>query len=278
MRHVDGLFLLSMITALGCPSDPVDADDGGSTGTTDPGDTTDTSAGDDTTSADGTGTDTGETTGSTGDVSSSGGTTEGTTDATTGDTTGDTTGTTDDPTGSTGDTEGTTGDTETSGTTSGASPAVEACEALSELYQECYGYGPPPGYCEELVDYYASYGDGCLDAHTELWSCLSELECEQLELAEECDEEFAAIDEACEGLVPFCGGGGGGGGPGMCEFIAEDCMDGNDYGVVCAGNTCSCTINDMEVMTFPYDGSDCFDPAFFDGLDEACGFPGVFEF
>lgn len=278
MQHGNRLFLLTMLTTLGCPTDPVDAGDDGSTGTTGPGPggTTDTTSGEDTTALDSSSGSDGDST--TGDASSSGGSTEGTT----GDPTTGTTGTTGDPTGSTGDTEG-TGDTESTGSTTGdSSPAVEACDAFLDLYYgECNGAFVPDGYCEDLVDYYASYyPDGCVDAQAELWSCLSMLECVDFDVDGfplDCAKEAAASEEACPPPPgEYCSSGGGGGGPGMCEFIGEDCIDGNTYGVDCAGMTCSCTVNGMEVDTFPYDGSDCFDDEFFGTLDDNCGFPNVF--
>lgn len=275
MQHGNRLFLLSMLTALGCPTDPVETDDDGSTGTAGPDDTTGapTTSDDDTTSLDSSSGSDGDST--TGDASSSG-----TTEAT--DSTGDptTSGTTGETTGSTGE----TGDTESTGETTGdPSSAVEACEAFFELYYvECYGGVIPDGYCEELVQYYgAYYPEGCVDAQADLWSCLSMLECKDFgdDIPPECAKELAAAEEACPSNPgSFCGSGGGGGGPGSCEFIAQDCIDGNDYGVECAGMTCSCTMNGMEVMTFPYDGSDCFDDEFLGSLDAGCGFPaGVFN-
>lgn len=154
---------------------------------------------------------------------------------------------------------------------------MEACEALFEAYTDCFEYRPlPPGYCEQVAEEYASYGEACQGAIADLWACLSEADCEAFEtdaLPPECAEVGLEGHETCPELIPFCGVGGAGGGDDECFAESFGCLDGREYAVSCDTETCSCTIDGDPAGSFPGDASSCLAPGFAEDTVEHCGFP-----
>ncbi len=189
--------------------------------------------------------------------------------------------------GSSGSSDSSSGDSssESSGSsTTGVdvSPFVEACAASYTSYSDCYR--PKYSYTEEEVlaqcaayeDYVAGYGEGCVEARTDYFACLSELDCKELESG--CSKALIAGNAACPELFGFCSGSGGGGGPDDCALLASDCLDGSEYRVDCDATTCICSVNDVPGATFPSLGVEaCFDEDFGDTAVTECGFPeGIF--
>jgi hypothetical protein len=190
--------------------------------------------------------------------------------------------TTDETASTTADTSGESTDTTGALQCAGDSPSpfVEACCAMSELYDECFGYAIPPGYCEMYEAYIGMYGEECVDAQADLWACLSLLECDAFgedAVPAECLDVALEANAACPELIPLCSSGSGGEGMGFCEVEAMDCLDGHTYTVTCTAGICTCSIDDADVGNFAGDEGSCFAPGFDDAVVNNCGFPaGLF--
>ncbi len=270
MTDTDRYFLLSLLVAVGCGDDPPTPQTE-TEGTSDPTEPTTTAPPTTSNSASSTATD-GTTDGS---ESSSGFGSDSTTLPEP--TTTDTTSTTDDTTSEGSSSSGTTGTLECADKDAG--PFVVACCSLLGLYGECSGYEIPP-YCEEYAAYYYElYGQACVDALTEIWSCLSMLDCGAFgdEFPAECTEVALSSHMVCPELIALCTSGSGGVGKGFCEVEALGCLDGHTYGVECMGAVCTCMLDDVAVGSFPGTPDSCFEDDFGEVATESCGFPsGVF--
>ncbi len=115
-------------------------------------------------------------------------------------------------------TTGTAGTTSTTGTTGGETTgttdgATSVCEEYAAKYLECY---PDPGYteqdfidyCEDYLAYGAKDGQDCVDAMEAYYSCISSLDCNELETG--CKAESVAIDTNCPSLGGSTSTSGGG--------------------------------------------------------------------
>jgi hypothetical protein len=274
MTDSDRIFLLSLAAITACGTDP--SDPGGDAESTS--DTTGSSTMTSTTVAP-----------STSSTTSSSGTTEAssegpeTTDTgsestavpdTSSSTTDETTSTTSE---STSESSGTAGAVECAGPY--ASPLVVACCAFWEPYAQCFGYDLPAGYCDVYAGYVEAYGEDCEAAVTELWTCLSMLDCGDFGdvIPAECQDTGLEAHAACPEVIPLCSSGSGGGGMGQCEVEASDCLDGHTYAVACMAGMCTCTLDGAPVGSFPGDGDACEAPGFGDDVVENCDFPpGLF--
>jgi hypothetical protein len=276
MDHADRIFLLSLTASLACGTDtPTPSEETeGTTDGTGPGMSTTSGSTVSPTGTATTSTDPGTTEGgseTTGD--------DGTSSSATATATDGTTTTASDSSSEDG------GDSTTAAVECGAGaggPLVEACCAWVGLYEVCYGYAAPPGYCEdyaEAIEMY--YGAECAAASADILACLSTLECGVFmdAIPPECQETALESHQVCPELIWLCSSGSGGGGPTECEAEATDCLDGHTYAVMCDTDTCTCLLDGDAAGTFAGDPDSCLAPGFDADVVANCGFPpGLFGF
>jgi hypothetical protein len=274
MDHADRIFLLSLTASLACGTDTPNPSEEteGTTDGTGPGMSTTSGS---TVSPTGTAT-----------TSTDPGTTEGGSETTGDDGTSSSATATDGTTTTASDSSSEDGgDSTTAAVECGADaggPLVEACCAWVGLYEVCYGYAAPPGYCEdyaEAIEMY--YGAECAAASADILACLSTLECGVFmdAIPPECQETALESHQVCPELIWLCSSGSGGGGPTECEAEATDCLDGHTYAVMCDTDTCTCLLDGDAAGTFAGDPDSCLAPGFDADVVANCGFPpGLFGF
>jgi hypothetical protein len=161
-------------------------------------------------------------------------------------------------------TGGTTGDpdptTATTATVTTANPTDEppetlpgACEVLCNVLVEC-GQGPPGPDCIEGCIGEEEPGTECAMLLADLWLCVADLTCEQLEQFMETETEFCLAE--IEAHDSTCGDGGcgmfAGGGSGSCS-VGLSC-EGLEQEYRCEGDTCTCIENEVPGVTCPNPG------------------------
>lgn len=172
--------------------------------------------------------------------------------------------------------------------------------SLYACYTEAYGSVDESGvpdleeyveaYCGEQRAQIEAYGDACLGAYEEIFACVSSLDCSILvgEESEEASDSFGFVPEPCRDVyldaaercpeaVPACLGAsiGLGGDEGSCSVGGQNCLDGHEYAVECAGDgTCTCAVDEEVVRTVTVSTDlECVSQEWLDELRARCQFP-----
>ena len=79
--------------------------------------------------------------------------------------------------------------------------ATEDCLTYADFLEGCFA----PGYtrdellmvCEYYYDLFTPYGAACFDAYDTFLVCLTQLSCDEFQMANQCDDEAAEIGNNC---------------------------------------------------------------------------------
>lgn len=224
-------------------------------------------------------------TGTDGDSSGTGDATAGVSTTSGGATTGDvpttSDGTADGTTGGTGGGMTTVATTTTEGTTTvgtgGEVPPelMEACTAACDKFFECIVPAPFPDKAT-CIQGCADEGVGepmCVAASVAFDNCIAGLDCPEFKMAVEtedfgtCNDEFEAVEGACQSCESFAGVG-----EGACS-LGKICPDMPVQEISCMDATCTCLVDDVAQGECPANGVCALDIAELQMLAaECCGF------
>ena len=148
----------------------------------------------------------------------------------------------------------------------------EQCERFYEHYGECTDYEFD---LEEECGGTDSM-DPCVRALTEIFACMSTLDCADIPAANGCSDAFERANELCPSEFGACLSEVSSGGE-LCESESTDCFDGNEYTLSCSEDegvkTCVCLTNGAEVGSFNTDDASCEAEGLAEATRTECGWP-----
>lgn len=164
-----------------------------------------------------------------------------------------------DPTGTATSAEATSDPTADSTTDPTGGPDLPAaCEAMCTRMDDCFSEPEQPhDVCvSDCLGTFA--GPECPAAAAAFWQCVAELTCDELLKfidegpTDQCVAEFGAVEEVCSECITFGSGDGGG----NCS-VGRECETTEEF--VCAGDTCTCTVDGVPGKSCPAEGICTFD-------------------